>query len=302
MRFLNGPMILVLLVLWPGPVPAGPTASSSGINNQFHRGTEARPSQVLLLETTTTAIPEALNALGVSYDEEMGPPWPEPGCDHLMVILAMDGGLLEASDIGPLAAYASAGGNLAIYGGSCWQDYVLALDQYLVRNDTNNYCWAEVSGYPEMRIVDPNDLLSENLPSTYNWQNPAASFYQLRVTDPSIATAALNCDGYPMLFSKRIGSGLLAVCIDSPYGDYYAGQDFAVLTQIVSNLCFASNLPGRWFACCLPDGSCTLADYDHCADEGGISQPYSPCCDPNPCSPPVPVEQQSWGRIKGLYR
>jgi len=55
-------------------------------------------------------------------------------------------------------------------------------------------------------------------------------------------------------------------------------------------------------ACCLPEGECVYLDWYICGLQGGTP---AGCvlCDPNPCEPPpTPVESDSWGRIKEIYR
>ena len=219
-----------------GAALAGGTGSSPGVVNPGHSSGSPTNNSVALLETTTTALGEVLTSLGVTYDDYQGPPFPTNLTQYTTVLLGMDGGLLEGSDIQNLAAYASAGGNLVFFGGTCWQDYAVAMDTYLVRNDTNNYCWTEVMNTPAVRIVDPENPLSLGLPETYNFTNWAASYYQFRTTDPAISVAADNGDGYHMLFSKTIGSGRIACCINSAYASYWAGADLDWMTTAVRNM------------------------------------------------------------------
>jgi hypothetical protein len=102
--------------------------------------------------------------------------------------------------------------------------------------------------------------------------------------------------------------------------------------------CPADVAPG---ACCFADGSCVVVFRDECAAAGGEFQGDGSACDPNPCPQPatgaccvgeicsvrtaaecdaaggsylgndvpcdpnpcvVPVEETSWGSIKGIYR
>ena len=54
-------------------------------------------------------------------------------------------------------------------------------------------------------------------------------------------------------------------------------------------------------ACCDPaTGECTLVLCSAFCE--GIYQGYATECEPNPCEPPTPAEETSWGRIKALYR
>lgn len=219
---------------------------------------------VLVLESTETALPAALTALGVGFDEYWGLPWNVDLVAYRDVFVGMDGGLLEASDIQPLADYATAGGFLHFYGGTCWQDFAVAMNTYLVPNDTNNYCWTWVYGQPNMIVINPDHILASALPPTYNWENPSASFYQFRATAWDLEEVARNGDGYSMLFAKTIGTGRFDYCIDSPYALYYGGQDLSILTQIVSNMLL---------------------------DTGGIGP-----------LPPDPTQESSWGMVKEAFR
>lgn len=65
-------------------------------------------------------------------------------------------------------------------------------------------------------------------------------------------------------------------------------------------------------ACCLPDGSCTIAYQSQCRDHGGIFQGPQIACDPMPCSGAfgacclptgcVFQDQASCERIGGTFR
>lgn len=54
-------------------------------------------------------------------------------------------------------------------------------------------------------------------------------------------------------------------------------------------------------ACCFDTGLCELLSEGDCMMAGGNWYGAGSVCDPNPC-PITPVEESSWGRIKGLYR
>ncbi len=229
--------LILLLLVWAPSAFAVQTASAPNVITP-NPGWIHGPSRatMALLETTTTALGGVLSALGYGYDEYQGPPFPTSLSGYTDVFLGMDGGLVEPSDVQNLANYASAGGRLHFFGGTCWQDYVNGMNTYLVQNNTSNYCWTEVGGYPDVTVVDPENGLASGLPATYEFTNPAASFYQFRATDPAIAVACDNGDGYHMLFSKRIGSGDFDYCINSSYISYWAGQDLAWMTTVVSNM------------------------------------------------------------------
>lgn len=215
---------------------ANPTSTSPNIVNLSGQGGHTRANTILVLETTDTALDRALTALGQSYDQASGPPWPSPA-GYADVFMGADGGLIEPADIQVLADYVNAGGRLHFYGGTCWQDFAIAMNQYLVQNDINNYCWTQVYTSPDFTIRDPNHCLANGLPSTYDWADQSASYYQFRSTDAGISVAANNGDGYAFLFSKNIGAGTFDYCIDSSYDYYYySGDDFTHFKQIVSNM------------------------------------------------------------------
>ncbi len=52
-------------------------------------------------------------------------------------------------------------------------------------------------------------------------------------------------------------------------------------------------------ACCLPDGSCEILPEQHCP---GDFMGHGTFCDPNPCEPPIPTIDSSWGQIKNRHR
>jgi hypothetical protein len=62
-----------------------------------------------------------------------------------------------------------------------------------------------------------------------------------------------------------------------------------------------------WVCCHGCDGQCVIVRNQIDCEEGPYTQPivFHPewnSCDPNPCPVPTPVEDTSWGTIKGMYR
>ncbi len=240
-------LVGLLLVCVAGSALAVQTASSPTIPTP-NPGWVNGPSRatVALLETTTTALGGVLSSMGYAYDEYQGPPFPTALSGYTDVFLGMDGGLLEPSDIQNLASYCSGGGRLHFFGGTCWPDYVNGMNTYLVQNNTSNYCWTEVYGQPEVKVVDPGNCLAKDLPATYNFSNLAASFYQFRATDPAVEVACDNGDAYHMLFTKVVGEGFFDYCINSPYVTYWEDQDLAWMTTVVENMLHC------YMPCCNP--------------------------------------------------
>ncbi|MCA9757051.1 MAG: hypothetical protein KDA27_14700 [Candidatus Eisenbacteria bacterium] len=54
-------------------------------------------------------------------------------------------------------------------------------------------------------------------------------------------------------------------------------------------------------ACCLPDGSCVVDSEPECDVQGGQWMGKFTECDPDPCVN-TPIEERSWGQVKGIYR
>lgn len=196
------------------------------------------PQEVLLIETTDTALDQALNDLGVPYDYFGGDNF--SGLDlspYTHVFVGMDGGLVEGPSLQNAANFASNGGCLHFYGGTCWQPYAIGLNDYLLQNQTGNYCWTTVGGSPHSTVVNAGHYLAAGLPGTYNFYDIAATYYQTRNTDAAASVAAVNGDGFDHLLSKPIGNGSFDYCINSPYAYYYLNpNDYSWLKTVVENM------------------------------------------------------------------
>ncbi len=55
-------------------------------------------------------------------------------------------------------------------------------------------------------------------------------------------------------------------------------------------------------ACCLPGGECSMRSIHACTSGHGEFGGAGSSCEPNPCVQPVPVERNSWGKIKQRFR
>src|SRR4030065_1825650 len=164
----------------------------------------------------------------------------------------MDGGLIDQPSLQKVRTEViDAGKRLIVMGGSCWQNFALGVNQYLVQNNTANYCWF-IPAAPHFTVVDPAHPLAQGLPSPYSFVNASAAYYQIRVTDPNIETAAVNGDGFNTLFYKgsnfpliqgdapQVGGDFIWF-INSPYAPYWTNAgDFSLLKQVVSNAIDAS--------------------------------------------------------------
>lgn len=233
--------LAVLLVGLSGLAYADETSTSMEIvieNGGWVYYEPGRTQDVLLIETTQTALGRALSDLGVAYDLYQSDNF--SGVDltpYTHVFVGMDGGLVEGPSIQNAANFANAGGCLHFYGGTCWQPYAQGLNQYLLLNNVNDYCWTTVFGVPHSTVVDAGHYLAAGLPATYTFVDISASYYQTRSTDGGTSVAAVNGDGYDHLLSKAIGQGTFDYCINSPYDFYYQNAgDYNWLLTVVENM------------------------------------------------------------------
>lgn len=69
-----------------------------------------------------------------------------------------------------------------------------------------------------------------------------------------------------------------------------------------SMVLYSNYTPPPTGACCDPaTGGCTVTTQEGCQPPN-IWQGPDTNCDPNPCEPPTPTEQKSWGSIKHIFR
>jgi hypothetical protein len=236
---------VALLVAVSGWAYANETATNPDIVNGNEGWITHDRTDVLLIRTTNVAINQALNELGVAFDEYYGDDF--SGLDlsgYVHVILAMDGGLVGDASIANAAGFAAGGGYFHIYGGTCWQDYAIAMNTHLLENNVNDYCWTTVYGYPHSTILIPGAYLACGLPPTYDFFDISATYYQMRETDAASTDVAVNGDGYNHLLYKPIGAGMFDICTNSSYAMYYNyPSDFEWLKQVVSNMIFMPPTP-----------------------------------------------------------
>ena len=61
--------------------------------------------------------------------------------------------------------------------------------------------------------------------------------------------------------------------------------------------------PAGTGACCIGGSVCVTLTSRDCGEASGTYLgDGQPCSDPNPCQPPVPTEETSWGALKARYR
>ena len=196
-----------------------------------------RDGAILVIETAATFVPQALDMLGETYDYFSGADFSAmdlSSYDH--VFIAMDGGLVEEPSIANAAAFAENGGCLHFFGGTCWQAYAIAMNMYLLENDTDDYCWT-ISSSPNSTVTDAGHYLTAGLPASSDFVNNSAAYYSLRITDAAAMVGAVNGDGWPLLANKVIGEGMVDICLNSAYADYWSDPaDWAWGEQVIANM------------------------------------------------------------------
>ena len=229
--------------LVPDGKPVVPQGSSTGSAIQpFKARIEA--NDILLITTTdvTSSVLQALDELGYAYDYYYDGSGDWTGLDlspYQVVIAAMDGGGVTAASIQKVRTdVIDAGKRLVFLGGTCWSEFAVAVNDYLVGNDINNYCW-QVTNPTQWTVVDPGHPLAAGLPGSYDYFNTSAGYYATRATDPALETVAINGEAWPTLFHKASfteTAGDLIWYIDSVYTSYWtAPSDFALLKQVIAN-------------------------------------------------------------------
>jgi PKD repeat protein len=223
--------------LVPSGNPVVVTGASTNSPVQLFKS-RINANDILLISTTdvSQSVERALNELGYAYDYFAGSPW--TGIDftpYNTVLVAMDGGLAEDADIAKLRTdVIDEGKKLIFLGGTCYQPFAVAMNTYLVQNDTNNYCW-EITGSPNWTLVDSTHPLADGLPDSHNYANSSAGYYSIRVTDPDAEQVAVNGENWPAFFRKATDGDFIWF-IDSVYSSYWAdANDFALLKQLISN-------------------------------------------------------------------
>ena len=196
---------------------------------------------VLLIETgipVGQSLGRALTELGVPYDFLSTSDFSAVNlAPYQHVFVGMDGGGITTGSIVNVRNWVSGGHCLHFYGGSCWQEYATALNDNLLQNDVNNYCWTTVSGAPDVTVTNAGHYLAAGLPANYTFIDHNASYYQTRTTDAGVSLAARNGDGFKQLMSKPIGSGNFDICINSAFEGYYANNaDYQWLKLVVRNM------------------------------------------------------------------
>ncbi|HNS51348.1 MAG TPA: carboxypeptidase regulatory-like domain-containing protein [Anaerolineae bacterium] len=199
-------------------------------------GKQANTIALVSSTDVSQSVERALQELGYAYDYFSGPPWTSIDFSpYDIVLVGMDGGLAEVADVQKLRTdVLDAGKRLIFLGGTCYQPFAQGMNDYIVLNNTGDYCWT-ITAPPSWTITDPSHPLADGLPSPYNYVNYSAGYYQIRVTDPEIEQVAVNGDGWSALFRKAFDGDFIWY-IDSVYSSYWTDpSDFAFLKQLIGN-------------------------------------------------------------------
>jgi hypothetical protein len=179
-------VIAVLLMGVAGYAYASDTASQPQVSS-LDSGWVSQDlrSTVLLIETTSVALDQALTELGAAFDVYAGDDFSAVNlAPYTDVFVAMDGGLVVDASIVNVANWCAAGGHLHFYGGTCWYDYAVAMNTHLVQNNFNDYCWTQVAAEasclqhaePESIARGESDVGRDQGPlSVAAWNNPESS-------------------------------------------------------------------------------------------------------------------------------
>jgi molybdopterin-binding protein len=237
--------------------PVGsPVVPDGASNNKPIQRYTPRINQADILVLTSTdvsqSIERVLNEEGLLYDLVYVPP--VTGIDfspYSIVIMGMDGGTFSVADIQALrTGVIDAGKRLIFAGGTCWQEFATGVNDFLILNDTGNYCWT-ISGTPNWTLTEPSHGLADGLPDSLNFVNSSAAYYQIRVNDPLQEVVGVNGDGWPMYFYKGdYGEGDFMWMIDSAYASYWADpSDYAYFKQTMLNaINYTSSSDVPWFS------------------------------------------------------
>ncbi len=99
---------------------------------------------------------------------------------------------------------------------------------------------------------------------------------------------------------------LFCAPVPCSYGDWTLRADSPCLPEhspcgaLIGALDQGCGAPVPEGACCLPDGSCLVAQAGQCQEQHGTYMGDGTTCEPNPCVP-TPVERTTWGKIKRRF-
>jgi subtilisin family serine protease len=205
------------------------------------------PNRLAVFQTgynTTNSVQRALTEMGRGVDLYVTADFSSLALSpYGTVIVAMDGGEIGEASIQNLAAFAEAGGNLVMLGGSQWAPFANAVDIHLLNIDETSYVWDAGDGSPDLKVTNSASQLARNLPAAHDFGILGTTYYMLRSQDTAATVAAVNGDGLPALLKKKLSKGTLSWFINSPYDAYWADpSDYALLKQVIDN-CLGVSFP-----------------------------------------------------------
>lgn len=198
-------------------------------------GTAALP-QVLVLGNANAYVSTTLSRLGVPWESSSDANWaPMDLSPYRHVVVAQDGGTPSIQSVQNLGTFVTAGGTLDWFGGSALSNFTGAVNSYLLLVDTVNYTWGQSTASPQVANLLPDSRLGFRLAASFNFNEPALTYYQLRVTDPAAAVVARNAAGLPILVTRERGAGTINLFTGPP--DFFNNtHDQAWLWQVLANM------------------------------------------------------------------
>jgi hypothetical protein len=201
-------------------------------------GAPRNPGDILLLETISSIVDEALASHGYTFTDMNTDVF--TGIDYSSyetVVVAMDGGDQDLDDLTALrTGVIDAGKRLVFVGGSADLDFASAVDSQLLSISQGDIDWDIVAGSPDLTVLLPAHGLAAGVPATYDFVNPDASFY-MAIPDAADHTAvAKNGDNVTNLLHRDFGAGSFVWFTNSPQDIYWLnGTDLDVMQAIVGN-------------------------------------------------------------------
>jgi hypothetical protein len=221
--------------------PTTGSASSHGSTSALKLGADRLTGSTSILVIGAVEVPldsslfKALDQLGETYDYVSADAWATVDLTgYSQIIIGMDGGYPEDADIQAIANAIASGKNVLLVGGTNYGPFYTGMQSYIISH-TGATGWT-TSAPPHLTVTDTLHPLAKDLPATYTFNNWNASYYMIRLNDPSMETVVMNGDGYPALVQKTIGAGTFTYFINSAWAPYwYDPADFDILKTVVRN-------------------------------------------------------------------
>jgi hypothetical protein len=263
-----GPVRIAKRVLQPVTSELGET---SPIPDTIASGVSTLVGSNIAVLTTVgvdNSVRKALNESGYAYDYYFLGAYPNFGSVNFApydtIIVALSGGLVDEANVSILRNQLDLGKKVILLGGTNYDPFVNGTNMYLLGINTTNHVWS-IPVQPHVKITDTSSQLITGLPSVINFTDSQAAYYNVRVTDTGIDNAAVNGDGYKILFNKKFVGDLIWF-INSPQDPFWNNNtDYQYFKQILINaLNFQSNRAMPMIAISRPQGgrAAYIADSD----------------------------------------